>query len=86
MAALIDHETADGLDLHLVCDTYATHKHATVRPWVAKRPCIHLHFIPTSASWLNQIERWFGLLGERTVQHATFHSVTEFKQRIMEFT
>ena len=79
---LIDRETPEGLDLHLLCDNYGTHKHAKVRAWVARRPRMHLHFIPTYASWLNQVERWFGLLSERT----TLHSVTELKQRIMEFT
>ena len=79
---LIDRETPEGLDLHLVCDNYATHKHAQVRAWVAGRPRIHLHFIPTYASWLKQVGRWFGLLSER----ATSPSVTELKQRIMDFT
>ena len=83
---LIDRETPEGLELHIVCDNYATHKHAKVRAWVATRPRIHLHFIPTYASWLNQVERWFGLLSERAIKRATFHSVTELKQRIMEFT
>ena len=79
---LIDRGTPEGLDLHLVCDNYATHKQAKVRAWVGKRPRIHLHFIPTYASWLNQVERWFGLLSESS----TFHRVTELAQRIMEFT
>ena len=83
---LIDRETPEGLDLHLVCDNFATHKHAKVCAWVAQRPSIHLHFIPTYASWLNQVERWFGLHSERAIQRATFHNVTELKRRIMEFT
>ena len=83
---LIDRETPEGVDLHLVCDNYATHKHAQVRAWVARRPRIHLHFIPTYASWLKQVERLFGLLTERAIQCATSQSVTELKQRIMDFT
>ena len=83
---LIDSETPEGLDLHLVCDNYATHKHAKARARVAQRPRIHVHFIPTYASWLNRVERSFGLLSERAIKRATFHSVTELKQRIMDFT
>ena len=69
-----------------MCDNYATHKHAKVHGWGAKRPRIHLHLIPTYASWLNQVELWFGLLSERAIKRSTFHSVTELKQRIMQFT
>ena len=56
------------LDIHLVLDNYATHKHATVKRWLAARPRFHLHFTPTSASWLNQVERWFGVLRQRAIQ------------------
>ena len=59
---LIDREVPAELDIHLVLDNYATHKHAKVKRWLAARPRFHLHFTPTSASWLNQVERWFGLL------------------------
>ena len=62
---LIDREVPAELDIHLVLDNYATHKHAKVKPWLAARPRFHLHFTPTSASWLNQMERWFGLLSQR---------------------
>ena len=65
---LIDRETPAELDLHLACDNYATHKHAKVRAWVAKNPRIHLHFTPTYASWLNQVERWFALLSQRAIK------------------
>ena len=76
---LIDRETPDDLDIHLVCDNYATHKHA-------KRPRFHLHCTPTYASWLNQVERWFGLLSQRAIKRATFRSVTELKRQIMAYT
>ena len=56
----IDGEVPAELDIHLVLDNYATHKHAKVKRWLAARPRFHLHFTPTSASWLNQVERWFG--------------------------
>ncbi|MDE0126087.1 MAG: IS630 family transposase [Bryobacterales bacterium] len=83
---LIGRETPKDLEVHLVCDNYATHRHAKVRAWIAKRPRFHLHFTPTYASWLNQVERWFGLLTQRALKRATFHNVTQFKQRIMDFT
>ena len=64
---LIDREVPAELDIHLVLDNYATHKHAKVKQWLAARPRFHLHFTPTYASWLNQVERWFGLLSQRTI-------------------
>lgn len=77
---LIDRETPEGLDLHLVCDSHATHKHSKVRAWVAKRPRIHFHFTPTYDCWLSQIDRCFGL----TSQRAAFRAATELTQRITE--
>ena len=58
----IDRDTPKTLDLHLIVDNYATHKHPTVKAWLAKHPRFHMHFTPTSASWLNQVERFFGLI------------------------
>ena len=55
----LDRETPKSLDLHLIVDNYATHKHAKVKEWLAKHPRFHFHFTPTSASWLNQVERFF---------------------------
>ena len=54
-------------DIHLVLDNYATHKHAAVQRWPAERPRYQLHFTPTYSSWLNQVERWFGLLSEQAL-------------------
>ena len=68
---LIDREVPAELDIHLVLDNYATHKHAKVKRWLAARPRFHLHFTPTSASWLNQVERWFGLLSQRAIKAPT---------------
>ena len=56
-----------------------------MRAWIARRPGFHLHFTPTHASWLNQVERWFALLGQRAIQRSTFRSVTELKQQIAAF-
>ena len=83
---LIDRETPGDLDLHLVVDNYATHKHPKVRAWLARRPRFHLHFTPTYASWLNQVERWFGLISQQAIKRGSFQSVTQLKQTIMAFT
>ena len=61
----IEAEVPADLDVHLIADNYATHKTALIRNWFAKRPRFHMHFTPTSASWLNLVERWFGLLTEK---------------------
>ena len=72
---LIERETPDELDIHLVLDNYATHNHAKVRAWLARHPRYHLHFTPTSASWLNQVERWFGLISQGAVKRGSFDNV-----------
>lgn len=72
-------------DLHLILDNYGTHKHPNVKRWLAKRPRFHLHFIPTSSSWLNLIERWFANLTTRTIRRAVFHSVPELIQSINDY-
>ena len=74
------------LDIHLVVDNYATHRHAKVRAWLARRPRYHLHFTPTYASWLNQVERWFGLISQRAIKRASFRNVTHLVRTIKEFT
>ena len=56
------------LDVHLVVDNYTTHKHAKVRTWLAQRPRFHMHYTPTYSSWLNQVERWFGLITQRAIR------------------
>lgn len=73
------------LDVHLVLDNYATHKHPKVRAWLARRPRFHLHFTPTYASWLNQVERWFAHITERAIRRGSFKSVKELVQRVDEF-
>ena len=64
----IEAEVPLDLDVHLIVDNYATHKTALIRNWLAKRPRFHLHFTPTSASWLNLVERWFALLTEKQLR------------------
>jgi len=56
------------LDVHLILDNYGTHKTQLIRRWLAKRPRFHLHFTPTSASWLNLVERWFAELTEKQIR------------------
>ncbi len=81
----IDANVPARLDVHLVLDNYGTHKHATVRAWLARRPRYHLHFTPTYASWLNQVERWFGLITQRAIRRGSFRTVRELVQRIDTF-
>jgi transposase len=73
----IDKETPNGLDVHLILDNYATHKHQNVRRWLAKHPRFHLHFTPTSSSWLNLVERWFRDLTDKAIRRGVFHSVPD---------
>ena len=81
----IDAAVPAELDVHLVLDNYGTHKTALVRGWLLKRPRYHLHFTPTHASWLNQVERWFALLTERQIKRGSHSSVQELEDAIREF-
>jgi transposase len=75
------------LDVHIVLDNYSTHKSALVKAWLKpkKRQRFHFHFTPTSSSWLNQVERWFGLITDRMIRRGTFCSVPELEQAIYEW-
>jgi putative transposase len=73
------------LDVHLVIDNYAAHKHPKVRSWLAGRPRFHVHYTPTYASWLNQVERWFALLSQREIRRGSFSSTEELIARIETF-
>lgn len=81
----IDTQTSAGLDLHLVMDNYASHKHPKVRTWLARRPRYHVHFTPTYSSWLNQVERWFALITQRAIRRGSFRSTRELVARIDHF-
>ena len=74
------------LDVHLVVDNYSTHKHARVKRRLAARPRYHLHFTPTYASWLNQVEIWFHIITRKAIRRGSFASVTQLKERILRFT
>ena len=73
----IDAETVPDLDLHLIIDNYATHKHPRVKSWLRRHPRFHLHFIPTSSSWLNMVERWFREITDKRIRRGSFASVPE---------
>ena len=81
----IDAETPSDLDLHLVVDNYCTHKHAKVKAWLKRHPRFHIHFIPTSSSWLNVIERWFGKITQDRIRNGVFRSVDELVDAIMSY-
>ena len=81
----LDREFPLNLDLHLIVDNYGTHKHPKVKSWLARHRRFHLHFIPTSSSWLNLVERWFGKLTEKRIRRGSFFSVEELVQAINEY-
>jgi len=74
---VIDTEVPAGLQVHLILDNYATHKHPNVQAWLGRHPRFHLHFTPTSSSWLNLVERWFRELTEKALRRGVFHSVPD---------
>ncbi|MGQ0680024.1 MAG: IS630 family transposase [Actinomycetota bacterium] len=74
---LIDKDVPRGLAVHLIVDNYGTHNHENVQIWLAKHPRIHLHFIPTSSSWLNLVERWFREITDKVIRRGSFTSVPE---------
>src|SRR5271167_3954411 len=74
---LIDQETPEDLDLHLIVDNYSTHKHANVKAWLKRHPRFHVHFIPTASSWLNLVERWFREITDKRIRRGVFQSVKQ---------
>jgi transposase/transcriptional regulator with XRE-family HTH domain len=81
----LNQEFPGRVPLHLVMDNYGTHQHAHVRAWLKRHPRFVLHFVPTSSSWLNLIERWFGELTSKRVRRGSFHSVEDLEKAIAEF-
>ena len=74
---LIDAQTPADLDLHLIVDNYATHKHPRVKAWLKRHPRFHQHFTPTASSWLNLVERWFREITEKRIRRGTFYNVKQ---------
>jgi len=81
----IDTQTPSDLDIHCILDNYGTHTHEKVRTWLARHPRFHMHFIPTSSSWLNLVERWFGEITRKRIRRGTFTSVKELESAIYAY-
>jgi transposase len=80
--AAIDKAVPATLEIHLVCDNYATHNTPEIRAWLARRPRFHVHFTPTGSSWMNQVERWFGLLTDKLIRRGAHTSVQALENDI----
>jgi transposase/DNA-binding CsgD family transcriptional regulator len=81
----IDTKTPLNLDLHLIVDNYGTHKHPRVQRWLKRHPRFHLHFIPTSSSWLNLVERWFSDISTKRIRRGSFKNVKELIMVIKKY-
>jgi transposase len=81
----INREVSGNLDIHMILDNYGTHGHPKVKAWLAKHPRFNLHFTPTSSSWLNLVERWFGEITRKRIRRGIFRSVTELTAAIEEY-
>jgi transposase len=81
----VDTATDSGLAVHLILDNYGTHKHPEVQKWFADHLRYHIHFTPTSASWLNQVERWFAEITRKRIRRGTFPSVRDLENAIREY-
>jgi transposase len=82
---VIDTQVPRGLHIHLILDNYGTHTHPDVQAWLAKHPRFHLHFTPTSSSWLNMVERFFGQITDKAIRRGVFHSVNALIEAIEEY-
>jgi putative transposase len=81
----IEASVPEDLEIHLVVDNYCTHKHRKVKRWLAARPRFHVHYTPTYASWLNQVEIWFNIITQRAIRRGTFRSVRDLVGKIDHF-
>ena len=82
---LLKKQTPDDVEVHVICDNYATHKHAKVKAWAKRNPRFHFHFTPTSASWLNMIERFFRDLTDKALRRGSFYNVDDLVGAIQEY-
>lgn len=82
---VIDQQTIADLDLHLIVDNYGTHKSPPVKRWLKRHPRFHLHFIPTSSSWMNMVERWFREITDKRLRRGVFQSVSQLIEAIEEY-
>jgi len=81
----VDREVPKSLQIHMILDNYGTHKHPNVTAWLTKHPRFHLHFTPTSSSWLNLVERWFREITDKAIRRGVFHSVPELIAAIQAY-
>jgi len=81
----IDKAVPADLEVHLVCDNYATHNTAEIKTWLARHPRFHVHFTPTGSSWMNQVERWFGLLTDKLIRRGVHTSVPALENDIKDW-
>ena len=81
----LDKDTPADLDVHLICDNYVTHESPAVAKWLAEHPRFHMHFTPTYSSWLNQVERWFGLLTDKQLRRGTHRSIQALEKDIRDW-
>jgi transposase len=81
----IDKTVPEGLDIHVVCDNYGTHKTPAIKAWLARHPRIHLHVTPTGSSWVNQVQRWFGFLDDQMIRRGVHKSVQALEHEIREW-
>jgi transposase len=81
----IDKNVPAGLDVHLVCDNYGTHKTPVIQDWLARHPRFHVHFTPTGSSWINQVERWFGYLTDQKIRRGVHKSVQALEADIRDW-
>ena len=81
----IEKNVPETLEVHIIVDNYATHKHPRVKRWFAARPRFHVHFTPTYASWLNQVEIWFNRITQQAIRRGTFRSVKELVEKIDQY-
>jgi transposase len=78
----IDKTVPEGLDIHIVCDNYGTHKTPAIKAWLGRHPRVHLHFTPTGSSWINQVERWFAFLTDQKIRRGAHKSVQSLEADI----
>lgn len=81
----LDNTVPAELDVHLICDNYSTHKSPTITKWLAAHPRFHMHFTPTYSSWLNQVERWFGMLTDQRLRRGTHRSIQALEKDIRDW-
>jgi transposase len=81
----IDKTVPEGLDVHLICDNYGTHKTPAIKTWLTGHPRFHMHFTPTGSSWINQVERWFGYLTDQMIRRGVHKSVQTLEKQIRDW-